>query len=342
MKRETILFGFGILFFIIIAVLLYKFWLITLNLALGFLLYLIFDQVLNFLERKGIKGALAYTLLFLALGIMILSFILFVSIPLFNQLQGLVSDFPIHAARIQEQAQTLVESFPYVQGYFDKGRDQLLNAGKNILSLSATILGTALTAILLAVILLASRSTLREVILSHIPNEYFEVTVSVAHRIIEHLQQFVVARTVQTLAVTAFYSLGFFLIGLPFPLLLGIISGLLNIIPYLGPLLTLVPVGLAAFLGGGTTLALWAMGVVLVVQLLDNAVLQTWLVSKFVDVHPVMAFVVTLVFGEVLGPVGMVIGIPAYVISKILIGGLWDYAKALQRHEQILSYQKTQ
>jgi predicted PurR-regulated permease PerM len=132
------------------------------------------------------------------------------------------------------------------------------------------------------------------------------------------------------------------LIGLPFPLLLGIISGLLNIIPYLGPLLTLVPVGLAAFLGGGTNLAIWAMGVVLIVQLIDNAVLQTWLVSQFVDVHPVMAFIVTLVFGELLGPVGMVIGIPAYVISKILIGGLWDYVKALQRHEQILSYQKSQ
>lgn len=342
MKRATFLFGIGIFAFLIVALLLYKFWLVTLNIGLGFLLYLIFDQTLTFFERKGIRGPLAYSLLFLAVSSAILAFVLFVSIPLFTQLQTFVADFPAHAAKIQEQSKYIIESFPYLTQYIENGRDQLLNAGKNILSLSATILGSALTAALLSIILLTSRSTLRETILEQIPNEYFEVTVSVAHRIIEHLQQFVVARTVQTIAITVIYTIGFFAIGLPFPLLLGLVSGLLNIIPYIGPLLTLVPVVLAAFIGGGTTLAIWATGIVILAQLIDNTLLQTFLVSKFVDVHPVMAFVVTLAFGELLGPVGMIVGIPIYVISKILIGGLWDYARALQRHEYILSHQKAQ
>jgi len=342
MKRETLLFGLGIVFFVVIALLLYKFWLITLNLTLGFLLYLIFDKALSFLERKGIKGALAYTILILIVSSAALSFILFISIPLFTQLQGFVTDFPTHAAKLQEQSEQITQSFPYLKQYFEKGRDQLLTAGKDILSKSATIIGSIFTAMLLAVILLASRSTLRESILSHIPNEYFEVTVSVAHRIIEHLQQFVVARTLQTAALTVVYTIGFFAIGLPFPLLLGLIAGPLYLIPYLGPILTLIPVCFAAFLGGGTNLALIAAGIVILAQLIDNVLLQPFLVAKMVDVHPVMALIVTLAFGQLLGPVGMVIGIPAYVISKILIGGLWDYARALQRHEQILSYQKTQ
>lgn len=340
MKRETMLFGIGILFFAIIAVLLYKFWLITLNLTLGFLLYLIFDNALNFLERKGINGFFAYAVLFLTVTSALLAFILFVSIPLFTQLQTFVADFPTHSAKIQEQSQHLMESFPYIKQYYENGRDQLLSTGRKILSMSATILGSFFTAILLAVILLASRSTLRETIMSHIPNEYFEVTVSVAHRIIEHLQQFVVARTLQTICLTIIYTIGFFAIGLPFPLLLGLISGPLNLIPYLGPILTLIPVCFAGFLGGGANLALIAAGVVIIAQLIDNVILQPFLVAKMVDVHPVMALIVTLVFGQLLGPIGMVIGIPAYVISKILIGGLWDYAKALQRHEKILSYQK--
>jgi len=342
MKRATFLFGIGIIAFVIIALLLYKFWLVTLNLTLGFLLYLIFDKALIFLERKGIKGLLAYSLLFLIVSSMILAFILFVSIPLFDQLQTFVADFPAHTAKIQEESKNIIESFPYIEQYIENGRDQLLVAGKKILSLSATILGSALTAVLLSIILLASRSTLRETILEQIPNEYFEVTVSVAHRIIEHLQQFVVARTVQTMAITVIYTIGFFIIGLPFPLLLGLVSGLLNIIPYIGPLLTLIPVVLAAFIGGGLTLAFWAAGIVILAQLIDNTVLQTFLVSKFVDVHPVMAFIVTLVFGQLLGPIGMIVGIPIYVISKILIGGLWDYARALQRHEYILGHQETQ
>lgn len=340
--NKNLIFGLGILVLLALGVFLYKFWLITFNLVGGFLLYLLIDKFMEKLERYNITGFLAYAILFLGFGILAVCFVLFVSIPLIHQGQDFVAQLPDKLAEIKTHVDEIEQHIPFVSGLYERMRESLLTAVKGIVSVSGSLLTSLITIFIMAATLLASRNTLRQTILDHLPNDYFEVAVSVAHKIIEHIQNYTVAKTAETIIVTLLHVIGFWMIGLPLPLLLGIVAGLLNIIPYVGPILTLPPVLVAAFLAGGYQLAGLATLVIILTQLIDNTVLQTWLLSQFVDIHPFMAVLITLVAGELLGPIGMVIAVPVYVISKLVLSGLYEYLKSMQRHEEFLRQEKSE
>jgi predicted PurR-regulated permease PerM len=190
---------------------------------------------------------------------------------------------------------------------------------------------------LLVVILLASRKTLSKTVIESIPNNYFEVTVTIIQRIISHIEDYAWAKTLEMIIMVVVYAIGFQIIGLPQALFISIIGGVLNIIPYFGPLLTIIPVAVAAYTGGGTEIFILGIIVLVLARIIDDAVLQTILVAKLVDVHPLIVLLVTLVGEQMLGIVGMIIAVPAYVVTKIVIEGMYEYLMALQRHELLHS-----
>jgi predicted PurR-regulated permease PerM len=123
-------------------------------------------------------------------------------------------------------------------------------------------------------------------------------------------------------------------------MLFGILAGILNIIPYLGPLFAAGPVGIVAFLSGGFPLFGLSMMIIFIAQAIDNTILQTVLISKFVNINPLMVVLLTLIAGEVAGAIGMIVAIPVYVVAKIAIGGIYEYLKSVERHEHILKAEK--
>src|SRR5574341_1577367 len=336
MNKFHAYFGLSILALIVLGFLIFKYWLIAANIAAGFLLYFIIDEFLDWLERKGVRGPLAYTVLALVFGIAIAGFILFVSIPVVEQTQALINQLPEITEKVNEQVMQLSENFPFVVKAQESIKAKLAASGAKILSISGDIASSAITIILITLILLASRGTLHQEFTEHIPNEYFEVVVGISHKIIDHVQSYSVAKIIETAVMIVLHAIGFWAIGLPQPLLLGILAGVLNIIPYLGPLFAAGPIGLAAFLAGGFPLFGFSMLIILVAQIIDNTILQTVLISKFVNMHPLMVVLITLIAGEVAGVVGMVVAIPIYAVAKIVISGMYEYLKSVQRHDLIL------
>ena len=334
-KFNTIL-GLGILALIIFGFLLFKFWFIALNIVGGFLLYFLLDAILDFFERRGIHGVAAYLMLFIISTAALIAFVLFVSIPLVEQTQSLVSQLPQLSEDFKGKIAELTAGFPALESLQLTVKEKALELAQNALSISGNIVASVLTIILIALILLTSRSTLHQQFTEQIPNDYFEITVGMTHRIMEHIQNYTVAKAVETAIVIFLHVIGFWLTGLPHALLFGVVAGVFNIIPYIGPLISAVPICIGAYLYGGYPLVGLSILIILVAQLIDNTILQTWLISKFVDVHPVIVVIITLIAAEVGGIVGMVIAIPAYVVAKIIIQGLYTYVRSVQRHELIL------
>ncbi len=336
MKRFQTTIAVSIFLLAIFGILLFKFWAIAISIAGGFLLYFLIDKTLDWFERRGVKGLPAYLILILLFSITLIGLTLFVAIPFFEQTESLIAEFPKLAENFKQELSDLTATFPALEKYQDNIKTKALASVTKALSLTGTMLGSAATMILIAFILLASRQTLRQKFTEGIPNEYFEVTVSIVHKIINEVENFAVAKMVETLIVTILYAFGFWAIGLPMSLLFGVVGGLLNIIPYIGPIIAAVPVAIAAYLYGGYTLLIASLIVMAIGQLIDNTILQTWLISKFVDVHPLTVVIITLIAAEVAGVAGMVIAIPVYSIAKLLTVGLYDYLKSVKRHEILL------
>ena len=113
-------------------------------------------------------------------------------------------------------------------------------------------------------------------------------------------------------------SLGFAIIGLNAPLLFGILCGLTDLIPYIGPYIG----GAAAVIVGLTQDPLVGIGALIVcviVQLVENYILQPIVMSKASSLHPIVIIIALLVFGHFFGIIGMILATPTLTILRVII-----------------------
>ena len=157
---------------------------------------------------------------------------------------------------------------------------------------------------------------------------------------------------VQVSIVTTMVTTGLIIIGADYALLLGFIAGILNLIPFIGPLIgtfiglviiatthSTEATGILEQLGSGTlnagatsgaTAALYgeasgilsklgsALIVYLITQLFDNFITQPFLFSKKVKAHPLEIFIVISMAGMLAGVLGMILAVPGYTLLRII------------------------
>lgn len=129
-----------------------------------------------------------------------------------------------------------------------------------------------------------------------------------------------------------------YLIGLEFDtaLVIGVISAVLNVIPYIGPLIGGI-VGCAIALlspvpGAAMGSVLFQMIVVFVVfQLIDNIILQPYIYSSSVKAHPLEIFIVILMAGYIAGVWGMLLAIPAYTVIRVFAKEFFNHFRVVRK-----------
>jgi predicted PurR-regulated permease PerM len=145
------------------------------------------------------------------------------------------------------------------------------------------------------------------------------------------VQSYVVGLIFEMIAVSFLTSIGFYLIGVEYFILLGIITGILNLIPYVGILFAGV-LSIVVSLSGSTDLSV-ALGVIvvnLIVQFLDNNILIPMLVNSKVQINA-FAPIIGIIIGNVLGGItGMFLAIPIIAIIKVIFDRIdhlepWGY-----------------
>jgi predicted PurR-regulated permease PerM len=114
--------------------------------------------------------------------------------------------------------------------------------------------------------------------------------------------------------------LGFLIAGFPYALLLGVVAGVFNIIPYMGLVASLVPALVIAIFSASPLLSLLKILIVFaVVQVLDGSVIGPRVVGEAVGLHPVWVLLALAVSGYFFGFVGLLIAVPLAVLVKLLL-----------------------
>jgi predicted PurR-regulated permease PerM len=114
--------------------------------------------------------------------------------------------------------------------------------------------------------------------------------------------------------------LGFLLLGFPYALLLGLVAGVFNVIPYMGLVASLIPALFIALFTGNILLSLGKIALVFtVVQVLDGSVIGPKIVGEAVGLHPVWVILALAVSGYFFGFVGLLIAVPLAVLVKLLL-----------------------
>ena len=132
------------------------------------------------------------------------------------------------------------------------------------------------------------------------------------------LGQFLRGQLVVSISVAALTATGLLIVGVPNAPLLGLICGLCNLIPYIGPFIGAIPVALVAA-ALGWKLMLLAVLVVLVVQQLDNMIISPKIIGDSIRIHPVYIIAAIIAGSGLFGVLGLLLALPSLIILKEIV-----------------------
>lgn len=136
------------------------------------------------------------------------------------------------------------------------------------------------------------------------------------------LAQWLIGKAASMLVVGTLTAVGLSILGVPLALILGIIAGLLDFIPYLGPLMAGVPAVLIAF-SQSPTLALYTLGLFGAIQLIEGYLLQPLIEQKTVSLPPALTIVMQVLFGTLFGLAGVALATPLTAVLAVLVTMLY-------------------
>jgi predicted PurR-regulated permease PerM len=132
------------------------------------------------------------------------------------------------------------------------------------------------------------------------------------------LRSWLRAQLLVMVVVSVLTTLGLWLIGVPAALALGLLAGLAEFVPVLGPVIAAVPALLLAASLGLDTL-LWTLGLYLAIQQIEGNLLMPWVTQRAVELPPALVLFALFAFGSLLGPLGLLLGAPLAVVGFVLV-----------------------
>jgi len=298
--------------------------LIALTIAL--LLAFVLNPLVRYLEiTVGLKRTLSVVIVFLAVT-------LFVFV---NSLQGIplliesgkdiyrrFQDFPLDQ-KVNELATALAARFPILNPHTASLKvraiiDSTVGSASEGVSSVASSLFSMLIIPFVTYFALAEGDRATKHLIERVPNKYFEMTLNVVHKIKKDLRGYLRGWILDSVIVGVINIVGYYLIGVNYAIVLGVMAGVSNLIPYIGPFIGVIPaVLIAATQTGDLSMVTAILLLLLAVQTVDNIIVQPLCFSKTVDMHPLTVIVVLIVGNQMLGILGMLIAIPVYTILKV-------------------------
>ncbi|MDP7647492.1 MAG: AI-2E family transporter [Candidatus Woesearchaeota archaeon] len=162
------------------------------------------------------------------------------------------------------------------------------------------------------------RKAIMHEVVNSVPKKFHASMHKAMHAMTSELHDFLRAKITERVIVGSLCCFGFFVAGVKGWLLLGILAGFFNLIPYLGPILGAIPALLFAILDG-PTVALYVLITLVAAQIVDNFYLLPFMISSKVRMNALLSIVLILVGAKVLGIAGMIFAIPVFIVYKIVL-----------------------
>ncbi len=171
--------------------------------------------------------------------------------------------------------------------------------------------------------LLADYGSMRARVDRLIPQRYRTVTAALISRINSVISSYVRSQLLIALVMGILYALGFAILRVPLALTIGILSGLLNFVPYLGTLTGLaLSLSFTALDGAGIARILGVVVVFIVVQSVEGYYLTPKLLGSRLDLHPLWVLVGLMIGGSLFGLLGIILAVPVIAVAKVVLGFL--------------------
>ena len=318
---------------------------VMLPVILSGLLFYLLNPLVDLMEKYKINRVLAISIIFIIIAILLIIG-LAVAIP---NLQRQVVIFAQNVPSYLEDADRVIDELvtkrlpddfrPQLEQVLANFSTQATAWASNISSkavnwVSALISGTSQVIVALIIMpfmlfyLLRDGKGLRDYITQFLPNKLREPVGKVLSDVNQQLANYVRGQITVAVIVAIMFIIFFKIIGLRYAVALGVTAGVLNLVPYLGSFLAMIP-ALVLGLIAGPVMLLKVIIVFIVEQTIEGRFVSPLILGSQLNIHPITILFVLLTSGSMFGIWGVLLGIPIYASAKVVISAIFDWYKEI-------------
>jgi predicted PurR-regulated permease PerM len=313
-------------------------------LLIALFIAMVLRPLVIYFESKGFSQITIITTIFISFFSFVIIGLVSVLPMLSDQVTSFSTKLPQILSTLETKATTLASSidttFPFLNVYnmtqslhdtFIKSLDNTSDIFISYLSDIMNILTFSILVPFFVFFLLKDMHMIKKTLLSYVPNRYFEIIAILFYKIGNSIQLYIRGQLIDATFVGVMTSIGLSIIGFPFALLVGLIAGVGNFVPYFGPILGAIPAALIILVTpewASTFGISLVLAVFLIVQAIETVFVYPNAVGNSVNLHPLIVVLALLLGGELGGIVGMIVIIPFVAILKVTFELLHKYMKA--------------
>lgn len=315
---------------------------IYLPVILAIVLSFILNPIVNLLCKVRIKSnnwsmprGLAVLLSFIGAGLCLLVVATFVFLPFIHEFDKFVGNLPDLLARIQRitmaiEARAIEVALPRnvpnlveqaissAAGFSVDFARRILNA---IFSFASRIIELVVVPVL-TFYFLRDWKYLRESFISIFSMDHRNNVRSIIEEMAATVSAYIRGQFWISVAIGLMVFSGMYLLGVDYPLVLGLLATITETIPIIGPIVGAVPAILLAYLAT-PALAVKVLIFFLIVHQIENHIIVPNIMGHTIDLHPATVIITLLIGGQLYGIVGMILAVPATALLKVLLRHLW-------------------
>lgn len=296
------------------------------------------EPIVAYMENRGLPRVYSILLLYIVIFFLMYQ----AGDKLLPPLIGEIKDLPQSIGQeekinnVKDQVKTFIRSnFPIIQDeQIDRSFEELRNWFQDLVSKASTrlleiisfaqgILSLLIQIImipLIAFFLLKDGPTLKRAVVNLIPNKFFEMSLHLLYKTDQQIGKYLRGQILDNFILAILYSIGFYFMDIPYFIIFGAFSGIANVVPYIGPLIGIIPPLIVSIMGKGSLEVIpWIILIFIVIQIIDVTLVQPTVVAKSVDLHPLIVIFAVLAGGILLGVIGMLFAVLLAGVIKVII-----------------------
>jgi predicted PurR-regulated permease PerM len=318
--------GIGLVFALLLGIyFVYEIRTIVLVLLLTLLFAIVLSGPVNYLARRGLPKVLSVLGVLGCLGLALWLASVAVIPVIQKQAEQFIRDLPTLLAQVQDLTINGVGISP--QSVLEEGRDYLSShvTLSSVLDVSRSIteaVSLSLVAFIVTVYLVIHPTLLVDGFVSLFPAGRRERVRDVLGKMYQAVQKWFLGQLSAMVIIGVLTAVALSIIGIPYALLMGTLSGILAFIPLIGTLISIIPPVLLA-LATDPILAVWVVLSYIAVHQVEAHVIQPVVMSRAVTLHPVVVVSAILIMGSLFNLIGLLLAVPLVAALSVLVRELW-------------------
>ncbi|MDI3311814.1 MAG: AI-2E family transporter [Thermoanaerobacterium sp.] len=288
------------------------------------------NPIVTLIESKGIKRVHSIIFVYFLLMIVAALFIIFIFPVIVSEMSNLFKMIPDYISLLTYKINNIKNDYlSYLPKEFNKifvKRANMFNkqielvidkAMQSIILMTGHLVNLILSPII-TFYLLKDKEVLKNGINEFIPQKMRGSFLKILKDIDYVLSNYIRSQIYISLIVTVLTSIGLMILKVKYSLLIGILAGILNVIPYFGPILGSIPAVVMGLMDSFYK-GVWSFVIFFLVQQIESAVIAPKIMSDNVDLHPITVIIALLVGEQFFGILGMLLSVPVVAIAKVIL-----------------------